>query len=152
MTKNYTVVGKGRCQVKNDTIYTVLLSDDAGREWMFIALTMTPTPLITNSRGIFYEVVKKRYTLEKATALYLKAVEAFENANVSALRKLCRHWERNDEYICWALGLTTEEQALAMKTCNEQQAALHRAFRAGDLSRDEYLRMSEELSGSLKNR
>ncbi len=52
----------------------------------------------------------------------------------------------------WAVGLSTEAEALEVKEFNEKLVALWREYNTGKISEEEYQRLSDELFASLRRR
>ena len=149
MSIEFDIVEHVGCQLTNDSVELSLVAFPGGKKWEIVGSTFTTSRLVEDG-AVVYWVGRKRYTEEKARALFSKVVEAFRAGDLSGLRKLNKHTGRNDDYICWALGLISESEALQIKRHNDQQRALWRDFDAGRLSEEEYRRLSDELSESIK--
>lgn len=140
------------CRLTNDSVKLLLLSYPGGKRWLVVGFAVGDTPLVDDPNKVIYALLKKRYTENKAKKLFVKVVDAFREGDLSALRKLCHHTGRNDDYICWAFDLITESEALKVKQQNELQASLHREFTTGRLSEEEYRRLRDEATDSFLRR
>lgn len=119
-------------------------------EWYIVGLSDPEHPLLEHSHGIVLLVSRKRYSEAKARALYDRVCRAVERCDIGAIRKASR--VREDEFLCWAFGLTTLDEALEIKEINDTSESLASAMDRGEITAVQFSRLLHQATQAIRLR
>ncbi|MBI2897068.1 MAG: hypothetical protein HYY06_26155 [Deltaproteobacteria bacterium] len=119
-------------------------------EWYIVGLSDPEHPLLEHCAGIVLFVSRKRYSETKARSLFDRVRRAFERGDLGAIRKASR--VREDEFLSWAFGLTTLDEALEIKELNDTSHGLALARDRGEITQAEYARQLARATQAIRLR
>jgi hypothetical protein len=141
--------GVGAVSLKRFRIHVGAFIWPGTSRWLIAAWPEPRHPIVERPDGLVVAILKRRYTEDQARALFRRLLAVLGAGDLGGLRKLCRHYERDDEFFYIAFGTMSDQDALAMRRQNQAQLALYHRYRAGEISKDEWERSRRILEVTM---